>query len=146
MDIAYKTILIATDGSKEAGDAFKKAVTMAAVHGKETKLVIAHVIDTPSLQSMGTFDEKFLEKLTNESLDSLEKLKKQAIESGVKNVKTHVEYGSPRQLIAYKLPEKFKADLLIVGATGLNNIEKLLIGSVTSFVVRNAKIDVLITK
>ncbi|WP_180365976.1 universal stress protein, partial [Oenococcus oeni] len=69
MDIAYKTILIATDGSKEAGDAFKKAVTMAAVHGKETKLVIAHVIDTPSLQSMGTFDEKFLEKLTNESLD-----------------------------------------------------------------------------
>ncbi|WP_143806387.1 universal stress protein, partial [Oenococcus oeni] len=52
----------------------------------------------------------------------------------------------PRQLIAYKLPEKFKADLLIVGATGLNNIEKLLIGSVTSFVVRNAKIDVLITK
>ncbi|WP_143806427.1 universal stress protein, partial [Oenococcus oeni] len=85
-------------------------------------------------------------KLTNESLDSLEKLKKQAIESGVKNVKTHVEYGSPRQLIAYKLPEKFKADLLIVGATGLNNIEKLLIGSVTSFVVRNAKIDVLITK
>ncbi|MDN6900493.1 universal stress protein [Oenococcus sicerae] len=146
MDIAYKTILIATDGSKEATDAFKKAVTLAALHGEETTLVIAHVIDTPSLQSMGTFDEKFLEKLTNEALDNLDKLKKRALAAGVKNVKTHVEYGSPRQLIAYKIPDAFNADLLIVGATGLTKFEKLLIGSVTAFVVRNAKIDVLITK
>ncbi|EHN58338.1 MULTISPECIES: universal stress protein [Oenococcus] len=146
MENAYNTILIATDGSKEATDAFKKAVTMTLLHGEDTKLVITHVIDTPSLQSMGTFDDTFLEKLTKEATEDLEKLKKEAVAAGVKDVQIHVEYGSPRQLIAYQIPKKYNADLLILGATGLNQFEKLLIGSVTSFVVRNAKIDVLITK
>lgn len=146
MENAYKTILVATDGSRQAENAFKKALILASLHGVDTKLIIAHVIDTPSLESMGAFDDTFLQKLTNESKNSLEELKQRAEKAGVKNVVTHLEYGSPKQAISFKIPKEYDADLVIIGSTGLNRFEKLMIGSVTSFVVRNAKTDVLVTR
>ncbi len=142
----YKNVLVATDGSKEANNAFKKAANLAANGGDDAKLVITHIVDTPSLESMGGYDKKFIEKITKDSKESLNELKKKAENIGVKNIETDLEYGSPKQLIAYKVPKDKNIDLLVIGATGLNGFEKLLIGSVTSFAVRNAVTDVLVTK
>ncbi|EPC76844.1 Putative universal stress protein, partial [Lacticaseibacillus paracasei subsp. paracasei Lpp71] len=37
-------------------------------------------------------------------------------------------------------------DLIMIGATGLNAVERLLIGSVTEYVTRNALCDVLVVR
>ncbi|MEL5941041.1 universal stress protein, partial [Tetragenococcus halophilus] len=37
-------------------------------------------------------------------------------------------------------------DLIILGATGLNAVERLFIGSVSEYVTRNASCDVLIVR
>ena len=37
-------------------------------------------------------------------------------------------------------------DLIMIGATGLNAIERLLIGSVTEYVTRTANVDTLIVR
>ncbi|MGL4689424.1 MAG: universal stress protein, partial [Leuconostoc mesenteroides] len=35
---------------------------------------------------------------------------------------------------------------IVIGATGLNAVERLVIGSVTEFVTRSAKVDVLVVR
>ena len=57
-----------------------------------------------------------------------------------------VEYGSPKTMIPREIPKKIEADLIICGATGLNPVERFLIGSVSENIVRSAKCDVLVVR
>ena len=50
----YKKIMVAVDGSDEAELAFKKAVNVAIRNNGE--LLLAHVIDTRSFQTVSSFD------------------------------------------------------------------------------------------
>jgi nucleotide-binding universal stress UspA family protein len=53
-------------------------------------------------------------------------------------------------LLKFKIPKdvaaKFHADLIIAGATGINAVERLFIGSVSGNIARRAKCDVLIVR
>ncbi len=44
------------------------------------------------------------------------------------------------------MPKKLGIDLIMIGATGLNAVERLLIGSVTEYVTRTAVCDVLVVR
>jgi len=57
-----------------------------------------------------------------------------------------IECGSPKALIAKEVPNEVHADLIVIGATGLNAVERFVIGSVTEFVTRTAKVDVLVVR
>jgi nucleotide-binding universal stress UspA family protein len=65
---------------------------------------------------------------------------------GVEKVETILEYGSPRTVISRDIPEEYNIDLILLGATGLNAVERVFIGSVSEYVVRNADCDVLIVR
>ncbi len=54
--------------------------------------------------------------------------------------------GSPKQIIAKEIPEDNHVDLIMLGATGLNAVERLFIGSVSEYVIRNATCDVLVVR
>ena len=45
-----------------------------------------------------------------------------------------------------RFSKKIQADLIICGATGLNAVERFLIGSVSENIVRSAKCDVLVIR
>ena len=49
-------------------------------------------------------------------------------------------------MISRDLSKKIEADLIICGATGLNAVERFLIGSVSENIVRSAKCDVLVVR
>lgn len=57
-----------------------------------------------------------------------------------------IEYGSPKHIIAKEIPEEKEVDLILLGATGLNAVERLFIGSVSEYVIRNATCDVLVVR
>lgn len=42
--------------------------------------------------------------------------------------------------------QKEKIDLIVMGATGLNAVERVLVGSTTSYVVTHAPCNVLVVK
>jgi nucleotide-binding universal stress UspA family protein len=42
------------------------------------------------------------------------------------------------------LPKKYQAELVIVGATGLNKLDRFILGSTAAYVVRNTKTDTLV--
>ncbi len=53
-------------------------------------------------------------------------------------------YGSVRESMAVKLPKKYQIDLIMIGQSGLNAVERFMTGSVASYVIRQAPCDVLV--
>lgn len=145
MTANYHRILVPMDGSKESEAALTRAIELT-LDADEGILSILNVIDTRAFQNVASFDDTMVEAVSDETRKSLEKYKAQAIEAGVKNVDYLIEYGSPKSLIAKDVPNEVNADLIVIGATGLNAVERLVIGSVTEFVTRSAKVDVLVVR
>ncbi|MGT2775773.1 universal stress protein [Streptococcus hyovaginalis] len=144
MSYQYEKILVAIDGSAESELAFEKAVNVAKRN--DAALLLTHVIDTRALQSVATFDATVYEKLEREAHDVLNELKEKARAAGLEKVTQIVEFGNPKSLLAIDIPDREGADLIMLGATGLNAFERLLVGSSSEYILRNAKIDILVVR
>lgn len=144
MSLIYSQIIVAVDGSDESVWAFKKAVAIAKRNDAHLNLV--NIIDTRSYSAVEAYDRSIAERAQSYAVDFLEDFKAQAIEAGLTNINVIVEYGSPKTMIPREIPKKIKADLIICGATGLNPVERFLIGSVSENIVRSAKCDVLVVR
>lgn len=140
----YKSILVPIDGSFEAELAFNKAVEVAKRNN--SKLHILHVIDTRAFQNVSSFDSEMVEQVTTKAKETIDSYIKTAKSAGIEEVTSDIEYGSPKTIIATDYPKKVPVDLIMIGATGLNAVERLLIGSVTEYVTRTAKSDVLVVR
>lgn len=140
----YQRILVAIDGSDEAERAFKKAVAVA--ERNNATLLLTHVIDTRAYQSFSTFDGSIADNARLEAKNTLSEYKDFAEKQGVKEIKIVLEYGSPKLMIAKEIPEAENVDLIMLGATGLNAVERIFVGSVSEYVIRRAGCDVLIVR
>lgn len=144
MKTKYESILVAVDGSKEAEWAFQKAIAIAKRN--QAILNLIHVIDTRSFAAIEAYDRSIADRATDYGKDLLTKYKQQAAEAGVPRVNTYVKYGSPKTVIPKDAAKEVKADLIVCGATGLNAMERFLIGSVSEHITRAAKCDVLVVR
>lgn len=144
MSLVYNQIIVAVDGSKESEWAFKKAVAIAKRNDANLNLV--NIIDTRSYSAVEAYDRSIAERAQSYAVDLLEGYKEQAVAAGLTHVNVIVEYGSPKTMIPREIPKKIEADLIICGATGLNPVERFLIGSVSENIVRAAKCDVLVVR
>ena len=140
----YQNIMVAVDGSHEAELAFEKGVNVALRNN--SRLTIAHVIDTRALQSVSTFDAEVYEELQADAKKLMDEYAQKAKEAGVTDVVTIVEMGNPKTLLATDIPDEQKVDLIMVGATGLNAFELLLVGSSSEYILRHAKVDLLVVR
>ena len=145
----YTRVMVAVDGSKTSEIAFKKAVDIIARN--QGKLYIAHIVDTRTLQVFPQYERPlngsdFLNQQSNAAKQTLDKYKEWAEQRDVTDIEIIIKNGSPRTELADVLPEEYEIDLLILGATGLNAIERAFVGSVSQYVVRNAPSDVLIVR
>ncbi|MGT2743776.1 universal stress protein [Streptococcus phocae subsp. phocae] len=140
----YERILVAIDGSYESELAFNKGVMIALRN--DASLLLTHVIDTRALQSVATFDTYVYDRLSQEAKEVLDAFEKQARQAGLSKVKQLIEFGNPKTLLATEIPERENIDLIMVGATGLNTFERLLIGSSSEYILRHAKVDLLVVR
>lgn len=138
----YKSIVVAVDGSKEAECAFRKSIDVAH-RNKGSILNIVNIIDTRSFEA---YERSIFDTAQQQSKELLNGYKAQAEAEGIENVKVIIEYGSPKSIITKELSNIVEADLIICGATGLNAVERFLIGSVSEAIVRSAKCDVLVIR
>ena len=140
----YERIMVAIDGSYESELAFEKGLNIALRNDAE--LLLVHVIDTRALQSVATFDTYIYEKLEQEAKDVLSDYESQARKRGLEKIRQIIEFGNPKTLLARDIPDKESVDLIMVGATGLNTFERLLIGSSSEYIMRHAKVDLLVVR
>lgn len=141
----YQNIVVAVDGSQQAELAFVKAVDVAKRNVGST-LHIIHVIDTSVATSFDMLYDNMVELIRKHGEVLLERYQTEATEAGVTMVNPIVTKGVPKQVLSKKLSEIVKADLIICGATGLNAVEQIFIGSNTEAIVRHAKCDVLVVR
>ncbi|MFC3525472.1 universal stress protein [Marinococcus halophilus] len=140
----YEVIIVAVDGSDESRTAFKKSVEIA--QEQQAKLIISHVIDTRTFATMERYDRTIIARAEEYGNELLENYTAEAENAGVPDVVSSLEFGSPKTKIPRELAKNYEADLIITGATGLNAVERVFIGSVSEAIARHAKCDVLIVR
>lgn len=144
MGMKYKNILVAVDGSTEAEWAFKKAIEVAKRN--DAQITLAHIIDTRTFATVEAYDRTIAERADMFAKQLMENYKKEAVEAGVSQVEYIVDYGSPKIKIPKDIAKKHEVDLIICGATGMNAVERFLIGSVSENITRYAPCDVLVIR
>lgn len=144
MAMKYNKIVIAVDGSKASEHAFDKAVEIGLRNN--ASLVLAHIVDSRTFATAEAYDRSLSERAEKYAKDLLSEYEENAREAGIQNIEYVIKYGSPKVVIAKDIAPEVEADLIIVGATGLNAVERFLIGSVSESVARYAKCDVLIVR
>ncbi|GIN91140.1 universal stress protein [Siminovitchia terrae] len=144
MDLSYHEIIVAIDGSKPSDWAFKKAIEVAKRNDATLNLV--HVVDTSYYRGIEMYDMNFTKKALGQAQELLDRYAQQAKEQGLDKVETIVEEGSPKTVITKHAAKKVNADLIICGATGINAVERMFLGSVSEHITRHAKCDVLVVR
>ncbi|WP_026690662.1 universal stress protein [Alteribacter aurantiacus] len=144
MAIRYSNILVAVDGSDEAKRALRKASVMTKE--QDSTLYIAHIVDTRTFASIDHYDRTIVKEAEEYAKKMLDSYKTIAEEAGLQDVRLVTDYGSPKVKIAKDLATKYEIDLIVTGATGLNAVERFLIGSVSEYITRHARCDVLVVR
>lgn len=142
----YKNILAPIDGSKVTDTVLKKAIEVAKRN--DTHLDILNVLEVNQFSDTygGAVSGDVIYKLSEDVKKRLAELKKQAEDAGLSDVSVHVRFGNPKPVIATEFPKDHHNELIMIGSTGLNALERLMVGSVATYVSRNAICDVLVVK
>ncbi|GBG57804.1 universal stress protein [Sporomusaceae bacterium FL31] len=143
----YKKILVPIDGSKNSFHALSHAVAIARSFDAEISILYISVLS----QQYPFYDQIQGSKIPAKALTDPKKFAEQIIAEALKQVpegirvQTHNEIGEPRIAIT-EFAEQNGYDIIVIGSRGLGTISGLLLGSVSSYVVRNAKCAVLVAK
>lgn len=137
----YSNILVAVDGSEQACIAIKEAVAIAKRN--EAYLTVLTVSDLTMFEA----DEETISYLIDraEVLSGLVLKEAEEIISDDNVYGTKKLNGNPKSSIVQFAKEK-DIDLIVMGSTGKGVIERVLIGSTTSYVVNHAPCNVLVVK
>ncbi|MDD1677180.1 MAG: universal stress protein [Methanomicrobiales archaeon] len=140
----FQKIVSAIDGSKTSEAALLKAVD-EAIAGKG-ELHAVYVVETGLFSSipMDNTWEVIYGLLEKEGQEALTAARQKAKEAGI-DIITHMRQGRAGNEILL-LAEEIGADLIVVGSHGKSNIDRLLIGSVSSHVVKYSKISTLVVR
>ena len=149
----FEKVLYSTDFSPLAELALNYVKKLKEAGEKE--VVVVHVVDDLSIELPEGTDllrEKevyeILPEVDQEYVTSLiEKLEavKKILEGEGLSVKLFLRYGNiPKQIV--RVSEEEKVKLIVMGAHGKGLLTEILLGSVSTDVIRNAKCPVLIIK
>lgn len=144
METNYKKIIVAVDGSEDSDKAFKKAIDIA--NRNNATLVLTHVVDVRTYATIVEYDKVLVSRAREYGQELLDKYEQMAKEENVANLKVLMKEGIPKVVISKEVVNEEDADLIIVGARGLNAVERFLLGSVSENIVRQAECDVLIVR
>jgi len=140
----FTNILVAIDGSDASQRALVRAIDEAKVWN--AKLHILYVVETGLFSSLPSDNtvEIMYRVLEKEGTSVLEQAKKHAAESGI-IATSHMKQGhAGSEVIA--LADHEKADLIVVGSLGKSQTDRLLIGSVSMFVVSHSKVTTMVVR
>ncbi|MGB9826627.1 MAG: universal stress protein [Desulfofundulus sp.] len=138
----YNKVLVAYDGSPYSKRALSAGIELARGSGSE--LHAAAVVNLPDYA--GTVAE--VDDMVTRAREFFEKKMADAVSrAAAKNVKltTHLIFGHVGEtLVRFARENNF--DLIVVGTHGWSTIKKLVMGSVSSYVIHHATCDVLVAK
>jgi nucleotide-binding universal stress UspA family protein len=138
--VGWKTIVLATDGSKHSAAAAERAISFAKAYGGELRVL--SVVDVPA--EFYAEAPAAVEDLVRKAKGFVSDVKKQAEAAGVK---TETYVGEAEAYLAVNnLALEQKADMIVLGSHGRTGLRRLLMGSVTEKVIGYAPCPILVVK
>lgn len=147
----YKRVLVAIDGSKGADAALRTAIEVTK-RNDHTHLDVLRVLDLNSLEYGGAgiaLDGQKIYAIEQANEGYMLKLKDKIVAEynlDADRVSVHLRFGNPKAVITQDFQPEYGNDLIVVGSTGKNFVQRMIVGSVASYVIRTAKCDVLMAK
>jgi nucleotide-binding universal stress UspA family protein len=140
----FSNILVAIDGSKAGEQAFGCAVEVAVLYG--AKLHVVYVIETGLFSSLPADNtvEIMYSALEREGEEVLAKARTAAKDRSVA-LTTFIRQGHAGNEII-TLAEQQKVDMIVVGSHGKSKADRLLLGSVSNYVVTHGTITTLVVR
>ncbi|GAB4313100.1 MAG: universal stress protein [Methanobacteriaceae archaeon] len=147
----YKRILLPTDGSENAQRAGEHALSIADTYNAD--IIVLYVVDTYYVQSLAlpNFREDLVLELREEGKRAVKEFLAQLEESQCNgqcktiNFKTQIRDGKPHQVILDTINNE-DIDLVVMGAAGRHGLDKVILGSVTERVIREAPCPVMVVR
>lgn len=144
----YQKALVAIDGSQPSLKAVKTAGELFRL-GAIKELALIYVVNFPSTRIMpdGLSMDFTPAQYHNELIQTAEIITEKARDLLGKDINARIiiDSGPPPEVIL-NVAEKNHYDLIIIGNRGLNQLQKLFLGSVSSRVVSLADCTVMIVK
>ncbi len=143
MSIFPTTILLATDGSRDAELARSTAVDLANSTNSELHLVTV----APGHPSYDIRKPEVLEQLRRQAEDILNEQAEKVEQDGGKVAEKHLRIAEryrAQQIV--QVAKDIEASLIVMGSRGLGGIRRALMGSVSDSVVRHAHCPVLVVR
>ena len=139
----YKNILVAVDGSEQSYDALREAIETAQAN--DSQLKIMYVLNDKLANIPVHLDTMTLYKSVQEHSDYVV----DQVQGYLKDTEVSFEIvrltGSPkREIINYS--KENNIDLIVLGSTGLDAIDRFIIGSTTQYIVNHASCNVMVVK
>ena len=146
---AFRRILVAIDGSANAGRASKAALAICSKFGAELKVI--QVIPRPSESSglnvrHGPLLKDYYGEATKEAEKNIQNVVEMATRQGVKVTGEVLDYPSSIVQAILGYAEDRRVGLIVVGTRGLGGFKKLIMGSVSTALVNHATCPVLVVR
>ena len=137
----FSHILVPLDGSENSQSALKVAIKISRYFGSTITLIA--VIDQSRVTlAAGNIPMDIQEDLRKRAISVLKAGQKLTDAAGI-DAKTKIESGPPKSVIT-ETANKQDFDLIVMGKSGADAFDRLLIGSTTAYVVRRANVQVLV--
>ena len=139
VDPTFDTVVVPTDGSDCATAAVRHAIDLATSTG--AALHVVNVVDLGALWG-GSDVAGVLDALEDAGERALESVRERAEAAGVSSVVGSCLSGTPHRAIV-EYAEANDADCIVMGTHGRTGLNRLLLGSVTEWVIRHTDVPVL---
>ncbi len=137
-----ETILVATDGSPASSAAADEAIDLAM--RLQARLIVINVVNVPEVAAASSMFPGTAVAAREEAGAIARAVVDDALRAGVAAMYLTWE-GQPGEAIV-AAAEAESADLIVVGTHGRSVIGRLLLGSVSEYVVRHSRVPVLVVR
>jgi nucleotide-binding universal stress UspA family protein len=148
-------ILVSIDGSQASENALAKALALAApLKAEVVLLTVVEPLSSYIPEVMmptgdwvgwrGLPDVELERKILSAGQSLLKKAQDTCSMSQVES-RTRIETGQPRDVICH-VAEQENPDILVIGSRGLGSVERLMLGSVSDYVLHHCQAPTLIVR
>ena len=144
-------ILVAVDGSATGEKALLEALTFSrALNAEIHALYVAPSNNyplTPPSPAFSRLDPTYevLGRIVDEEIGNIQSRMKEIAAGAGAELTIHITRGDARHEII-SLAQRLGADLIVLGSVGRSRLDRLLLGSVSSYVVEHSPISTLVVR
>ncbi len=154
MEKTYQKIIVGIDQSEQSYRAFIRAANVAKTYPGAVLYLLAvlppNANNLKSPQLLDNDDDWVMtieaKPLSRQMAELLARYEQEAYALGVKLVDYQIQVGGDPKHELLKLVTDAETNLLVVGATTKTTFQKLVLGSVSSHIIKNAACDIYIIR